>query len=228
MITRPVVASAVLMGLLAAPAAAQQPPALAPLKPCYVSAGEAEDRREGVTVSATGFTPMAAVEIYVDGVVAVTGQADVVGNVNATVKAPYQVAGEREFGVTVVEVGNPAKTVGALTRVTTLGVSLRPREARSSQKVRFRGRGFTADASVWAHYVYRNRVRKTVRLARRPAGPCGTFAVRRRQIPIKRPRTGQWTLQVDQQRRYTQQPTTNWVRLAITLREVFDNPDRRR
>ena len=215
------------MGAFTAGASAQAPgvPALAPLKACYVSAGEPEDRREGVNVSATGFTPMAAVEIYVDGVLAIAGQADVVGDVKATVKAPFQLAGEREFGVTLVETNNRAKTVGALTRVTSLGVTLRPREARSSQKVRFRGRGFTAGAGVFAHYVYRGRARKTVRLAQRPTGPCGTFAVRRRQIPIRRPKTGKWELQVDQQRRYTRQPTTNWVRLAITLREVFDDPD---
>jgi hypothetical protein len=226
MSSRSLVLSALLLGAFAAPASAQTPPQLSALKPCYVSAGEEEDRREGVNINATGFTPMAGVEIYVDGVLALAGQADVVGTVKATVKAPFQLTGEREFAVSLVQVGDPSKTVGALTRVTSLGVTLRPREARSSQKVRFRGRGFTAGAGVYAHYVYRNRARKTVRLARRPTGPCGTFAVRRKQIPIRRPRTGQWTLQIDQQRRYTAQPATNWVRLAITLREVFDNPGR--
>ena len=221
-----IIAAALLLGAFTATASAQvAPPALQALKPCYVSAGAEEDRREGVVISATGFTPQAVVDILVDGVVVLSGQADVVGDVKATVKAPFQANGEREFGVTLVQQGDPSKTVGALTRVTDLDVKLRPREARSSQRVRFIGRGFTADAGVFAHYVFRNRARKTVRLTRRAAGPCGTFAVRRRQIPIRRPRTGEWTLQIDQQRRYTAQPTTNWVRLSITLREVFDNPD---
>jgi hypothetical protein len=215
--------TALATGLLAAPAAAA--PELQPLKPCYVSAGEAEERREGVVLRGTGFTPNAALDVYIDGVIVLSGTANVVGDLEATVKAPFQRAGEREFGVTVVERDTPVNAAGALSRVTALGVTLRPREARSSRRVRFRGRGFTAAAPVYAHYLYGGRVRKTVRLGRQPTTPCGTFNVRRRQIPIRRPRTGDWTLQIDQQRRYSAEPATNWVRLLIRLREVFVAPE---
>jgi hypothetical protein len=198
---------------------------LQPLKPCYVSAGEAEERRESVVLRGSGFTPNVMLDVYIDGVLVLTGPSNVVGELDATVKAPFQATGEREFGVSVVEHDNPVNAVGSLSRVTSLGVTLRPREARSSRRVRFRGRGFTGAGPVYAHYVFGGKVRRTVRLSRRTAGPCGTFSVRRRQIPIRRPRTGDWTLQIDQQRRYSAEPTTNWVRLLIRLREVFVDPD---
>jgi hypothetical protein len=211
------------MLVLAAPAAAA--PSLEPLKPCYVSAGEAETEREGVVLRGTGFTPQAAIDVYIDGVLVLSGQADVVGDVQATVKAPHHAVGEREFGVTVVERDNPVNAVGALSRVTDLDVALRPEEARSWSHVRYRGRGFTAPGPVYAHYLYRGKTRKTVRLRRAATGPCGTFSVRRRQIPIRRPRVGLWTIQVDQQRRYSAAPGTNLVRIEIRLREEFLPPE---
>jgi hypothetical protein len=221
-LARLITATGLATALLSTPAAAA--PTLQPLKPCYVSAGEAEERRENVVLRGNGFTPNAVLDVYIDGVLVLTGPSDVVGDLNATVKAPFQRSGEREFGVTVVERANPVNAAGSLSRVTALGVTLRPREARSSRRVRFRGRGFTAAGPVYAHYVFGGKVRRTVRLSRTAAGPCGTFNVRRRQIPIRRPRTGDWTLQIDQQRRYSAEPATNWVRLLIRLREVFVDP----
>ena len=61
-------------------------------------------------------------------------------------------------------------------------------------------------------------MRKTVRLKRRIDNPCGRFSVRRKQIPIKQPKIGKWTLQVDQQRRYSRAPDSVFVRVTI---EVF-------
>jgi hypothetical protein len=223
MTARLIAVTSLAMAILAAPASAD--PMLEPLKPCYVSAGLDEADREGVVLRGTGFTPQAALDVYIDGVLVLSGQADVVGDLQATVKAPHHPAGEREFGVTVVERDNPVNAVGALSRVTDLDVALRPPEARSWSRVRYRGRGFTAAGGpVFAHYVYRGKARKTVRLTRAAAGPCGTFSVRRRQIPIRRPRVGLWTIQVDQQRRYSAAPGSNLVRIDIRLREEFIPP----
>jgi hypothetical protein len=164
-------------------------------------------------------------DVYVDGALALSGQADLVGDLDATVKAPFLPTGEREFGVTVVERDNPVNAVGALSRVTDLDVALRPSEARSWSRVRYRGRGFTATSGpVFAHYVFRGRSRKTVLLTRAALGPCGTFSVRRRQIPIRDPHVGLWTIQVDQKRRYSAAPGTNLVRIEIRLREQFIPP----
>ena len=173
----------------AAPAAAAA--AIDPLKRCYVSAGEEEQRRETVAVRGTGFTANSFVDIAVDGVVQASGFADPVGDLKADVKAPHQPRGQRRFTVTVAERGNPANVATA-----------------------------TTNGTIYAHYLFGGRERRSVRVAR-PHGDCGTFAVRRRQIPIRRPRTGDWTLQVDQRREYSDAPGTNWVRLLIRVRQFF-------
>jgi hypothetical protein len=213
-------ATALILGILAAPAAAAT---LAPLKPCYVSAGTGQDRREGVDLNGAGFTAGAVVDIFIDGVPALSDvPVDSVGDVKARVVAPFQREGERDFTITVAERNNPANVVTVTSRVTALRVTLSPREARPTAKVRYRGSGFTADAPVFAHYLYGDVVRKTVRLVRRPE-MCGAFDVRRRQIPV-RPRVGNWTVQIDQQQTYTATPSSNWVRMRIKVRRVFVPP----
>jgi hypothetical protein len=210
-------ATALVVAVQATPAAAA---AIEPLKRCYVSAGDQERSRETVAVRGNGFTADATVDVAVDGIVQVSGQIDAVGEFNAVVKAPHQERGQRLFTVTVAERGNPANVASATTNVSALTVNLRPKRAAPGRRVRFRGRGFTGSGPVYAHYLFGGRERRSVRVAR-PQGDCGTFTVRRRQIPIRRPRTGDWTLQVDQRRDYSDTPGTNWVRLLIKVREFF-------
>jgi hypothetical protein len=213
-------ATALVLAIQAAPAAAA---AIDPLKPCYVSAGKQEQRRETVVVRGTGFTAGSAIDIAVDGVVQVGGLADPVGEFSAEVKAPHQARGQRPFTVTVAERGNPANVATATSNVTALQVRVRPRRAATTRRVRLTGRGFTADAPVFGHYIYGGQVRKTVRFARRSTKPCGTFSARRRQIPIRRPRTGKWTLQVDQRRDYSPDHRP-WVQVPIRVSQVFIDP----
>ena len=46
-------------------------------------------------------------------------------------------------------------------------MSVKPEKARPSKRIRFKGAGFTDSKPVYAHYVYKNKVRKTVRMARK-------------------------------------------------------------
>ena len=208
---------------LAAPAAAAAAPVLDPLKPCYVAArvdpATGYYVTEDVKLKGSGFTPGARVNVTVDGV---TAAADVpigdTGLLDVVVKAPYQDKGERPFGVTVTEQQDAAQTVSAESIVTRLMVKAKPRKARPSQRILLTGRGFTLpNRAIFAHYVRKGRVKRTVRLARRPTGPCGVFGVRRKQFPFK-PRTGNWVVQVDQQRRYESPPSTAFVALRILVR----------
>jgi hypothetical protein len=215
--------TALLLLALAAPASAA--PVMDPLKPCYVSDGDLPEQRESVTVRATGFTPAAHVYILIDGaVVDTTGRADANGVVSGSFPAPFQGRGERLFTLGLQEQENTQNFVQATAMVTNLSVTLRPNPARPSRKVRFSGRGFTMDAPVYGHYLFRGKVRKTVRFARRPAGTCGVFHSRRRQIPIRRPATGDWVLQVDQQRRYSAAPASNLQTVIIKVRETIKEP----
>jgi hypothetical protein len=211
-------ALAATMLALAVPAAPAAAATLEPLKPCYVAAGEAPAQLENMVVKGSGFAPNLYVEVLVDGRLILTTPTGTIGEFAGEIDVPYHAGGERPFTLTVRDpLGN---TATQQSRVTSLGASLRPREAPPSQRVRFSGRGFTAPAPVFAHYVFRDRVRKTVRLTRE-ASACGAFKVRRSQIPVPRPKVGDWTLQIDQQRRYSAEPDSNWVRLLIRVRKVF-------
>jgi hypothetical protein len=220
---RPVLAAlAAPAALLAAAAPAHAAPQIAPLKPCYVSVNPGE--REYLKTVATGFAPDATVNITVGGVTK-QGNANHFGIVDLRhTAAPFQAHGESTFDVSVTDASNPAFGVSASSSVTALAVSLHPRQAATSDRVRFRGRGFTKQRAVWGHYVLRGRLRKTVRLARRPGFPCGTFSVRRRQIPLRHPRTGRWTLQVDQQHRWHARPNTPVVRIGLEVQQTIGAP----
>jgi hypothetical protein len=212
--------------LTALPASAHAAAWTQPLDPCYVSVGPAAQQRQIARIRAGGFAPLAPVDLTVDGVPAdTTGDgspdqiyADPAGQVRVDIRVPYQSDGERPFPVSVSERGAPANAVTANPEVTAVAVTMRPANAPVGQRVRFRGRGFLKHTTIWAHYVFAGKVKKTVRFARRPQGACGTFSVRRRQLPIYRPHLGEWLLQVDQQRRYSATPAGVWFRQPIHVR----------
>jgi hypothetical protein len=215
-------ATVLLVLALAAPASAA--PKMASLHPCYASDGPAPAQRETISVLASGFTPAAHVDLYIDGQLQFSGRADISGAAAAKIPAPFQSIGQRPFTLTLQEQENTANFVTATSLVTNLSVTLRPKRARPSRKVRFSGRGFTNDAPVWGHYLLHGKVRKTVRLARRPVQPCGIFHAKRRQIPVHHPATGTWLLQVDQQRRYSPRPASNLQPVTIRVAETVKLP----
>ncbi len=81
--------------------------------------------------------------------------------------------------------------------MTALSVGVHPSRARPQEVVRISGRGFTSAAPIYAHYVRRGALRRSVQLAAQPKGACGRFSVKRPQFPFK-PGEGTWRIQVDQ------------------------------
>lgn len=201
------------------PAVAHAVPTVVPLEPCYVSVGVAQ--RQNMGIAATGFAANAAVAISIDDQDPVTVDAGADGSVNAHFAAPYQKRGERTVTITLTDQANPLDTVTTTTKVTALSVTVRPRQAATSHRVRFRGRGFTSQKAIWAHYVFRNRDRKTVRFAKQPKGDCGRFSRHAKQIPITRPRAGKWTVQIDQQKHWSPQPDSVFYPVPITVERVI-------
>ena len=206
------IAVALAAALAGAPAAGAA--TLAPLKPCYRSVDP--QSREPVHVHAEGFTPGSTVDVSVDGLVEAQPQALPDGTVEGDVPAPHQPAGQRQFTLTVTEHDMPANTVSASSRVAALGLRLRPSRAPASKRVRFIGLGFTDGPRVYAHYLHAGKVRRTVSLGV-PKGPCGRVDVRRRQIPVRRPALGWWTLQVDNRPAYEERPAGVFVRVMIKV-----------
>ena len=203
---------------------AAQPAAAAfldPLKACYAATGPATDQREDVVVSGEAFNPVSMVEVLVDGVVVAQAPTGTIGEFEVKVDAPHQPRGERAFAV---EVRDGTNAVVTQSRVTKLAVTMRPQRAAPTSRVRFRGRGFTRAAPIYAHYLFGGKEQRTVRLMRRTRAPCGTFRVKRRQIPVAHARTGRWIVQFDQNKAYSSKPDPVWVRLPIVVEEVFLEP----
>lgn len=210
---------AVIAGLVAAatPGSAAAAVTLDPIKPCYVAVNS--QRSEQVVLGGTGFTPGALVDIAIDGEPAGTVQADANGALAPRgVPAPFVRRGARAFRITAIERGNPANGMELQSLVVALSMQLTPRTAAPSQRVRWRGYGFTGTGRVYAHYVFRGRHKRTVALGT-PAGPCGRLSVRRRQFPF-RPRTGKWLIQVDQERRFTRRPSGPFVFFDLFVSRV--------
>jgi hypothetical protein len=202
------------LAVLATTAPALAAPAVQLDKRCYVAV--APTVREPVGIKASGFMPGAAVDVFVDEVAQPPAPtADPAGNVEGSVLAPFVLAGQRRFALRMTEHLN---TVSAVSKVTALSVTQTPRSAATSQRVRFRGRGFTgATEPVYAHYVFAGKVRATVQVAK-PYGDCGLFSVRMRQFPFKgNPHRGVWTIQFDQHAVYTPQPDV-FTTLKVTVR----------
>ena len=202
--------------LATAPAAAAQA-TLAPLKQCYVSAySEEGSTSEPISLIGSGFTPGATVELALDGNAAGRTTAGSDGSLVYALSAPLQRSGEREFTVTATEAGLPP--VSATSRVTALSVTVRPKRAKATRRVTFTGRGFTEPGvSVYLHHMLRGRNRRTVRLAE-PKGPCGTFSVRRRQFPIRRPASGMWTFRFEQDPNWRASPVRPFFMIDVLVK----------
>jgi hypothetical protein len=220
---RPILAGAALATLAAAPAA-HAAPTLAALKPCYVAAQPTQ--RESIAISGTGFTPLALVDVYIDDVLEPTTpgtplpQAGYNGAITGQVPAPFVDSGQRAFSLRLTEHDAPQNTVTATAQVTRLAVEQVPAKAPTHMRVRFRGRGFTALAPVYAHYVFAGTARRTVLLGM-PSGPCGLFSARVRQFPFKKsPRVGLWTIQFDQQQLYDPNAPAR-VPLTVRVRKTI-------
>jgi hypothetical protein len=211
MLARTTLSAAVLAALFAAPALAQTPPIPPPaptldaIKPCYVVANESQ--RESVVVSGHYFTKFAPVDLYVDDIAADHAgdppQADLNGNLNGSVLAPIIDEGQRAFTLRATEHDNSASSAIVTSKITRLSVEQSPASANTSDRVRFRGRGFTdLTKPLYMHYVFGGRSKKTIEIGL-PLGDCGTFNLRRKQFPFRKsPQRGVWTIQFDQTPKY--------------------------
>lgn len=187
-------------------ASATAAPILTPLKPCYVTVQTTVDTydAEPMMVGGYGFTPGAVVSLTVAGDVRESSLiADSSGALPTIfTDSPFAIDRQKWFTVTATERDNPAQTVSLSSIVSPLEVRITPRSAAPSDNVRFHGRGFTEPGGVYAHYLRRGKLRRTVRLAKATMGECGAFDVGAKQFPFK-PREGVWRVQIDQHRKPT-------------------------
>ena len=138
-------------------------------------------------------------------------------------EAPYRRKGQRAFRLTATDQANPANTVEAVSNVTALRRQHHaPRRPRRRAACASAGAGSPQPGTVYGHYLYRGKVRKTV-TAREAAERAlrHVLSVKRKQIPISSPRLGQWRLQIDQEKKYRRAPERGRSGSIIRVQRVF-------
>jgi hypothetical protein len=215
MFVRSMLLGAAVAALASAPASATV--TLDPLKRCYVVAQA--DQREPLDIVGRGFTARSTVDVFIDDILQSSPKALYDGTVTGSLPAPFVEFGQRDFTLRLAEQDNPDNTIAQTSKVTQFSVEQVPKSARTDDRVRFTGRGFTGTGPVYAHYVFGGKSKKTV-LLRVPKGACGTFSARRKQFPFaKRPKVGTWTIQFDQVPDYDPQATAK-VRMTIKVKRA--------
>lgn len=122
---------------------------------------------------------------------------------------------------------NTAISAARTAKVTRLAVAQTPAAAATSERVRFRGRGFTdVTKPVYMHYVFAGRSKKTIQVGL-PTGDCGLFSVRRKQFPFKKsPQVGVWAIQFDQSAKYDPKASPRVPLTVKVRRKIKPRPAR--
>jgi hypothetical protein len=201
-------AAAAVAAALAAPGAAHAA-TLAVQGACFVT-------NAPVPVVGAQWQPGALVSIGGDAVG--NAQADGAGNIAARIQAPL-VTTIRPKVVTVTATipSNPAFTASVrFPVIRDLIISNAPLSGRPRQKTTWHFAGFLGGTAIYGHYRYHGRTVKNYRFGR-PTGPCGALSVRARRVPVpsSRLRSGTWTLQLDQRRRYRRSGARRVIRFRL-------------
>ena len=157
------------------------------------------------TSAGNGFTPGALVDVSFDGKLDRTIQADA-GRQPARPRrsqSPYQAQGPGHVHADRGRARQPGQHGrAAVAHDRARRSSCSPRDGRAVERASASAAAASPQqAAVWAHYLYKGKVRKTVRLVkRRIDNPCGTLLRPAQADPDQAARSsGSWTLQVDQQ-----------------------------
>jgi hypothetical protein len=201
--------AAVLVLVLALPAAASAAPQLRVDRRCYTVG-------DSVRVGGSGFPANSGVGLKLSGRDYGSAVTDGRGRLRASpgiapsISDPFQ-----RFTLTAEGAGGV--TASTHLTITRLNVKITPeRVSTPNQSVTFRARGFDAGRSLYVHYITPRGYILKPRSLGRLNGPCGTRAVRAALIPGASPPSGRWRLRFDSSRRYTQKSRPQ-VRITVRV-----------
>jgi hypothetical protein len=181
---------------------------------CYLSGSP-------INSSAAGFTPGGPVNFSFDGQLASSGVADGAGNLAQPLTAPALPAGSAQhtFSLAAQDQTNPALAATTQVNVTERVATVSPHRARPKRRVKFKVHALNPNQPVWLHYVFhgRQRYRKRLGVAR---GACGSLTKRARFFPVNRPKTGTWTFQFDNRKKYSKH-TQPQIRGPVRIFNIF-------
>jgi hypothetical protein len=202
------VSSAAALAAASDAGAASAAPTIATKIPCVANLGIGGALT--VPVTGSGFSP--------NGVVALSTstasesapkqlasvRADASGNISSRVDPPAFHTGstvDQSFTLNAVDSANPANTATSTFRQVRFGFDTRPSTGRPARRVTYTARGFLPGKAVYAHFRFRGKTRRDVRvgIAR---SPCGIASRKMRLLPTKT-RFGTWTVYMDQAPTYS-------------------------
>jgi len=181
---------------------------------CYLSGSP-------ISASGTGFTPGGPVNFAFDGQPSTSGTADTAGNIAQPLTAPILPAStaEHTYSLAAQDQTNPALAATSSVAVAERVATVTPHRARPKRKVKFGVHALNPNQPVWLHYVFhgKQRYRKKLGTAK---PPCGSLTRRSRFFPVNRPRTGTWTFQFDNTKRYSKS-TQPQIRGPVQIYNTF-------
>jgi hypothetical protein len=181
---------------------------------CYLSGAP-------ISTAETGFTPGGPVNFSFDGQLSSSGVADGAGNLAQPLTAPvldfnvYQ----HQYSLAAQDQTNPALAATTPVFVTQRTVTMSPKQGRPKKKIKFGVHALNPGQPVYLHYIFKKKQRYRKRLGVAKA-PCGALTKRTRFFPVNRPRTGIWTFQFDNKKRYSKHSLPR-VLLKIQIFSVF-------
>ena len=202
---RAVVAMAMGLALTAATSAQAATLTLSGSKDCYRAGDQ-------LTLTGTGYTPGAPVNVVLGELALGSVAADAAGNFSAPLTIGT-LKGVSTRTVTATDAVNPANVGVAKFLGSALAVKVRPRTGQAGRRLRIGASGFTTGKRLYAHAL-RKGYRRNFFIGRLK-GPCRTLKVRRVVLPASTP-YGVYTVQFDTKRRYSKK-TKVWVKFRVTV-----------
>jgi hypothetical protein len=195
--TRTAAALAATGALAAAPATAQAAPRIALATTCVVSG-------QPVAVTGSGFGTDS--QVALSGGLAGSVTADALGGFRMTADAPVNTAfAPKRYSVAAANVADPGVAAPAVAfavvREKLLGNYAQAITGPPHQRTTWRFAGFAAGRPIYGHFRYRRRTYRDQRFGT-ARGLCGTLRARAQRVPVDVLRSGVWTLQIDQARRF--------------------------
>jgi hypothetical protein len=131
-------------------------------------------------------------------------RADANGNIAGRVDPPAfrsDSTMQQSFNLIAIEVANPANTATSTFREVRFGFDTRPSTGRPARRVTYTARGFLPGKAVYAHFRFRGKTRRDVKVGVATA-PCGIVSKKMRLLPTKT-RFGRWSIFMDQAPTYS-------------------------
>jgi hypothetical protein len=200
---------------LAAPAAASAATlTVDPVRPCYLE-------QDLVFLTAQGYSPNGNVDFTRDGNLVETLQSDATGGIQANLRLPGLIMGQRPLTYVATDQADPTRTAQVSLLTTAVDVRVTPKTGPPNRLLRIRARGFRGGGTLWAH-VRRVKRRgggpvrtRTVRIGR-VRGPCWTANVRKRLFR-RGTAPGRYRVQFDTFRRYKPNRTIEYDELFVRI-----------